>query len=101
MSTKTAVTSVTTEEKGMETTATVSTATSAVETVVYIGPSITNVVEEGAIFNNGLTQALLDEIKRKPFLKGLIIPINQLAKAKADLRVNNSAIHTLYTKTAE
>lgn len=68
------------------------------ETVIYIGPSIKNVVESGTIFNNGLTPPLIAALENKPFLKGLLVPIDKLAKAKADLRKSDSAMSVLYKK---
>lgn len=69
------------------------------ETVVYLGPSIPNVVEHGAIFENAaITKALETKIYEKPLLKSLLIPISGLAKARAELQNAESGISKLYAK---
>lgn len=68
------------------------------ETVVYIGPSIKNVVVTGTIYTNGLPEAVKKEMERQPALKSLLVPISGLAEAQKELNIPGSAMATIYKK---
>lgn len=71
---------------------------SAIATVVYIGPTIENVVSKNIVFNNGIPKYLNDEIEKQPLIKNLIVPINQLASARNELRNPESTLSIVYGK---
>ena len=62
------------------------------ETVIYIGPSIRNVVTTGALYNNGLPDILKKEIESQPIIGSLIVPVSSLAAAKKELATQGSAL---------
>lgn len=68
------------------------------ETVMYIGPSIKNVVATGTLYNNGLPDALKDEMERQPIIGNLIIPVGSLAAAQKELAKAGSALSIMYGK---
>lgn len=70
------------------------------ETVIYIGPSIKNVVSTGTLYSNGLPEALKNEIAKRPLVASLVIPVSNLAAAQKELTVLGSALHTIYQKVA-
>jgi hypothetical protein len=72
-----------------------------IKPVAYIGPTVQGIVIRGTIFSNGLPKALKEEIRDKPFLNSLIIPINNLTTAQAELRKENSPINIFYKKAIE
>lgn len=67
-------------------------------TVVYIGPTIENVVSKNIVFNNGIPKYLTDEIAKQPLINNLIVPIEQLASARNELRNPKSALSIVYGK---
>ena len=68
------------------------------KTVIYIGPSIRNVVSTGTLYHNGLPKVLEEEMTRQPVIKSLIIPVDGLAAAQKELAVPGSALSTIYGK---
>ncbi|RDY28654.1 hypothetical protein [Lachnotalea glycerini] len=67
-------------------------------TKVYIGPTIEHIVTKNTVFNNGLPKFLSDEMERQPLINNLIIPIDQLAAARTELRNQGSTLSILYGK---
>lgn len=67
-------------------------------TVVYIGPTIENVVSKNIFFNNGIPKYLSDEINKQPLISNLIVPIDKLAAARSELRNPKSALSIVYEK---
>lgn len=70
------------------------------KTMVYIGPTIEHVVQRGTAFRGGYPPKVQEEIRNRPFLQGLIVPADELARATKELKNPDSAIKTLY-RTAE
>lgn len=70
----------------------------AVTTVVYIGPSIPNIAKQGTVFNNGLPEALTEKAKEIPAINTLIVPVERLAQANAELAKEGSALNILFSK---
>lgn len=69
--------------------------------VVYVGPSIINVVVENTVFNNGLTHILQEKCKEHPILKSMIVPLSEYAAALAQLRDPRSGLSIMYKKIRE
>lgn len=68
------------------------------ETVVYIGPSIKNVVSTGTVYNNGLPERLVAEIEKQPAIKSLLVPVSRLAAVQRELSNQGSAVSLIYKK---
>lgn len=68
------------------------------KTVIYIGPTIKNVVTANTLYSNGLPKALKEEMTRQKVLKKLVIPVEELADAQRQLATLGSALKTIYDK---
>lgn len=67
---------------------------------VYIGPDIPE-AKQYTVFNNGLPDVLKTKMKEYPFFRPLVIPVEKLSKACAELSREGSALHVLYGKARE
>ena len=68
------------------------------QTVMYIGPSIPNVVQASTVFKNGvLTETLKKCVEEKPYMKKLLVPLEELPTAMKELN-SNSAISSIYRR---
>ncbi len=70
--------------------------TKASGTVVYCGPTITGLVKQNTIYNNGLPKALEAAVAERPALAGLVVPLEDFPQAMAQLRGKTGKIYTLY-----
>lgn len=70
------------------------------ETVVYIGPDIPG-AKQYTTYNAGLPDALKEKIKEYPFFKALVVPVEKLARAGAELAQEGSALSILYQRAGE
>lgn len=68
------------------------------ETVMYIGPSIKNVVITGTLYNNGLPEILRSEMEKQPVIGSLIVPMSRLAAAQKEIATPGSALNLIYNK---
>ena len=66
--------------------------------MVYVGPSIRGVVRQYTTFTNGLPKDLDKKAEEIPAIRGLIVPVNQLPKAMADIRNREGLCYALYKK---
>lgn len=66
------------------------------QTVIYLGPSLKNIVLTGTIFNNGLPPRLEAAKTEQPAIGELLIPIGQAVEARKQLAVPGSALRNLY-----
>lgn len=69
-------------------------------TMVYIGPDIP-VAKQFTTYNAGLPDALKEEMEEHPFFRALVIPVENLAKAGAELAREGSALSVLYRRACE
>lgn len=68
-------------------------------TVMYVGPSIVNVVQKSTVFKDGVyPKALKEIIKEHPYVERLLIPIDSLAAARKELAIEKSALSVIYNK---
>ena len=74
-------------------------ATQEAEIVVYIGPDIPG-AKQYTTYNAGLPDALKEKIKEHPFFNSLVVPVEKLAKASAELAKEGSALSILYRKAS-
>ena len=70
------------------------------ETVVYIGPDIPG-AKQYTTYNAGLPDALKEQIIEHRVFESLVVPIERLAKANAELAKKGSALSILYQKASE
>ena len=67
-------------------------------TVMYIGPSIPNVVQASTVFKDGILPETLKKcVEEKPYMKKLLVPLAELPAAMKELK-GNSALSTIYRK---
>ena len=67
-------------------------------TVMYIGPSIPNVVQASTVFKDGiLPEALKKRVEEKPYMKKLLVPLAELPAAMKELNVS-SALSSIYRR---
>ena len=67
------------------------------ESTVYLGPTITRVVNHGTVFSRGEIPAYIeDKISAYPAAKGLIVPVSDYAKVAREIRLPGSRYRTLY-----
>lgn len=67
-------------------------------TVMYIGPSIPNVVQASTVFKDGiLPEALKKSVEGKPYMKKLFVPLAELPAAMKELN-GSGALSTIYRK---
>lgn len=68
-------------------------------TVMYIGPSIANVVRASTVFKDGvLPEALKKCVEEKPYMKKLLVPLSEVSAAMKELNSGKSALKTIYRK---
>ena len=67
--------------------------------VMYIGPSIPNVVQASTVFKYGiLSEALKKCVEEKPYIKKLLVPIPELPAAMKELNSGKGAISSIYSR---
>ncbi len=74
-------------------------ATQEAETLVYIGPDIPG-AKQYTTYNAGLPDALKEKIKEHPFFNSLVVPVEKLAGAIAELGKEGSALSILYRRAS-
>ena len=66
------------------------------EPVAYVGPDIKNVAINGTVYIDGLPATLQEKIGDVPALKGLLVPISNLAAAGVAITTQGTALNNLY-----
>ena len=66
------------------------------EPVAYVGPDIKNVAINGTVYIDGLPEPLQEKIGDVPALKGLLVPISNLAAAGVAITTQGTALNNLY-----
>lgn len=69
--------------------------------VVYMGPSIKNVMQEGTVFTNGYPEKVKVYLEAHPIAKELIVATSQMAVVRKELRDVKSARAIFYEKMKE
>lgn len=67
--------------------------------VVYIGPDIPG-AKQYTTYNAGLPDALKEKIVEHRVFESLVVPVERLAKASAELAKEGSALNILYQKAS-
>ncbi|MFG6383462.1 MAG: hypothetical protein K1V96_04300 [Lachnospiraceae bacterium] len=70
------------------------------KSMVYLGPDIPG-AKQYTIFNNGLPDVLKEKMKEHPFFYALVVPVEKMAQANAELAQEGSALHVLFEKANE
>ncbi len=69
----------------------------------YIGPNLTGLIQNGAIFRGNREDALkaaADAIKKQPLVKTLIVSGDELAEARLKVKRKGNALNANYEKIA-
>lgn len=66
--------------------------------VMYVGPTIPNIVTCNSIFNNGIPNMLEQMIVKLPVIKALIVPVETLTTIRSEINKKNSATNLCYEK---
>ncbi len=66
------------------------------EPMAYIGPNIKNIVFKGTVFEGGIPEPLKDKISKIPALKGMLVPVSNLAAAGAEIARQGTTLNNLY-----
>ena len=69
------------------------------EIVVYIGPDIPG-AKQYTTYNAGLPDALKEKIVEHRVFESLVVPVERLAKASAELAKEGSALSILYRRAS-
>lgn len=69
--------------------------------LVYLGPSVFGVVQNGASFRGGLPPKVQALAEARPILKELFIPAAELAKAQKELRKSGSRMWMCYREAVK
>lgn len=68
------------------------------ESVVYMGPTVKNVMQEGTVFINGYPEKVKEYLEKHPVAKELVVATSQMAETRKELRIKTSAKATFYKK---
>ena len=66
--------------------------------LVYIGPSLKNIVQTGTAFTGGYPPKLQEAVKTFPYLAELVVPAENLAQARKALKEPGSSLNQIYSK---
>jgi len=75
-----------------------SAASTAVQSVVYCGPTIIGVAKQYSIYTNGIPATLEAKAREIPALSVLVLPLDELPAARAQLRSGAGQIFAIYTE---
>lgn len=71
------------------------------EQVIYVGPSIKNVVKQNTIYTNGLPVILEEKAKELPEIKKLVVPVSKLMEVREQLKQSGTAYNVFYSRVKE
>ena len=67
--------------------------------VMYVGPTIPNLVQNSTTFKNGMLPEALEKcVKEKPYMQKLFVAIEELPAAVKELNDNKSALSAICRK---
>lgn len=70
------------------------------ETVMYIGPSIPEIVQEGTVFNNGLPGELEEFVGKYPMAKSFLVTMDEASRKRREVKTKGSGLNILYNRLA-
>ena len=65
---------------------------------VYIGPTVPGVAVHGTIYNNGPSKELEVAMEKEPAFRSLLVPVEKLANATAEIERKDGAAYVFYQK---
>ena len=68
------------------------------EPLVYVGPTIKNLVESNTCFNNGLPEVLKERCDKCSTLSALVVPLSKYAEVSKELAIDDSSMALFYEK---
>ena len=68
---------------------------------VYCGPNIPNVAKQFDTYTGGLPERLKQLANAIPAIEALIVPLEDLAAARMELRQKGSALQNIFAKAEE
>lgn len=72
------------------------------EDLVYMGPSIPNVVRHSTVFKDGVFPSILAEkIREFPLIQSIFVPVGKMVDVVKELKVKNSAFSIVYRTIEE
>lgn len=71
------------------------------EQVIYVGPSIKNVVRQHTVYTNGLPVILEEKAKELPAIKKLVVPVSKLTEVREQLKQTGTAYSVFYAQVKE
>lgn len=71
------------------------------EQVIYVGPSIKNVVRQHTVYTNGLPAILEEKAKELPAIKKLVVPVSKLTEVREQLKKTGTAYSVFYAQVKE
>ena len=72
--------------------------TKTTEQVIYVGPTIKNVVKQHTVFINGLPAILEEKAKELPAIKKLVVPVSKLMEVRKQIEQTGTAYNVFYEK---
>lgn len=66
--------------------------------LVYLGPSFYGIIQKGTVLAGGYPEKFQTLFNEYPLLNGLLIPIENLAEKRKELKVKNSELALLYRR---
>lgn len=69
--------------------------------VVYCGPTLKGIVKQFTVFTNGLPTAVDELIAKNPVVGNLVIPVDELAAFRAELKTPGSAASVIFTEASK
>lgn len=69
--------------------------------LVYLGPSVFGVIQNGTAFRGGLPPKVQALAEARPILKELFVPAGELAKAQLELRRSGSRLWMCYQEAVK
>ena len=68
---------------------------------VDLGPSFFGIIQKGTALKEGNLPRFDRLLETHPFLKGLLVPVEQLAEKRKQLRAADSELNALYRKAEQ
>lgn len=75
--------------------------TKTIEQVIYVGPTIKNVVKQHTVYTNGLPAILEEKAKELPAIKKLVVPVSKLMEVRKQLEQTGTAYSVFYAQVKE
>lgn len=76
-------------------------ATAAKTTVIYCGPTIAGIAKQFTVYTNGIPAALSSKATDIPAISALVISIDELPKAREQLRSGKGSLYAIYAEVQQ